>query len=139
MTRTTSSAAAVCFGVLLMALSGCAVGGSDEQRAAKYEAAVASLPHVADVESTYSTAAGMGRTADVFIHADTDDQAELSALFEEAFPAVVAAAEGDPDVSLAIQVISADGEYAVNPEDYGYDGTGTLDSYREFLEEHPEF
>ena len=43
------------------------------------------------------------------------------------------AAAGDPEVNLAIQVISADGASAVSPADLGYSGTGSLTSYRTFL------
>ena len=54
-------------------------------------------------------------------------------LLRDAFPAVVDAAAGDPEVSLAIQVISADEASAVSPTDLGYSGTGSLTSYRTFL------
>jgi hypothetical protein len=138
--RTKQVAAIMIAAVLAVVLAGCGLlggGSSDSQLAAKYKAAVESLTHVASVESSYKTAAGMGRTADVFIYADTDDEAELTALFASAFPKIIQAADGDPQVSLYIQVISADNNLTVGPESVGYDGTGTLSSYREFLRDHP--
>jgi len=124
---------------LALALAACsALGGtSDEEHADDYGNAVDSLPHVSSVESSYKTITGMGRTADVLIHADTNDEALLRELMTSAFPAIVEAAEGDPEVSLYIQVIGADGQDALGPESIGYSGTGTLTSYREFLTTHP--
>ena len=126
--------------MLPLALAACAAldgGTSDAEHADEYRNAVDSLPHVSSVESTYKTNAGMGRTADVLIQADTNDEALLEELMTSAFPAIVEAAEGDPEVSLYIQVIAADGQDALGPESLGYSGTGTLTSYREFLTSHP--
>lgn len=121
---------------ILSALLGACMGNngtSDADYAGKYKAAVASLAHVDSVDSSYKTDAGMGRTASLYIKADTSDNAEMMGLLEEAFPAVVKAAEGDPNVSLDIQVTAADGATAVTPTHLGYSGTGTLNSYRDFL------
>ncbi|GAA2847619.1 hypothetical protein [Microbacterium arabinogalactanolyticum] len=131
---------AVLSAMLPLTLVACAPfggGTSDEERADAYGSAVDSLPHVSSVESSYKTITGMGRTADVLIHADTNDEALLRELMTSAFPAIVEAAEGDPEVSLYIQVIADDGQDALGPESIGYSGTGTLTSYREFLATHP--
>lgn len=122
-------------GLLAMVLAGCGAGPgtSDSDYAAKYKAAVEPLAHVATVDASYKSAGGMGRSGDVFLHADTSDRETLLGVLREAFPAIVDAAAGDPEVNLAIQVISADGASAVSPTDLGYSGTGSLTSYRQFL------
>lgn len=128
-------------GLLAMVLAGCgaAPGASgrpatpDQDYAAKYKAAVEPLAHVASVEARYKTSPGMGSSGNIFMHADTSDQDTMLGVLREAFPAIVDAAAGDPEVNLAIQVISADGASAVSPADLGYSGTGNLSSYREFL------
>ncbi|GAA1026059.1 MULTISPECIES: hypothetical protein [Amycolatopsis] len=127
-------------GVVALLAAGCAAGveAVDAARAAKYKAAVATLPHVVSVESNCRTNVGMGRTGNVVIDADTDDEAVRRTVLAAAFPAIVKAADGDPEVSLGIQVVSASSGTAVTPEDLGYSGTGTLDSYRAFLAGHPE-
>jgi hypothetical protein len=132
-------AAALIAGLLVAVLGGCAASGpSDAQLAAKYKQAVASLPHVASVDSSYKTAAGMGRTGSVQITADTSDDAELLALLKQAFPAIVHAADGDPQVGLEILVVASDGSGGYGPSALGYSGGGTLTSYRDFLKAHPE-
>lgn len=126
---------ALTVGLLTMVLSGCGAnpGTSDTDYAAKYKAAVESLAHVATVDASYKSSGGMGRSGDVFMHADTSDREKMMAVLQDAFPAIVDAAAGDPEVNLAIQVISADGSSAVSPADLGYSGTGSLSSYRTFL------
>ena len=108
-------------------------GTSDTDYAAKYKAAVEPLPHIAEIDASYKSSGGMGRSADVFMHADTSDRATMVEVLADAFPAIVDAAAGDPEVNLAIQVISADGASAVSPADLGYTGSGSLTSYRKFL------
>ena len=122
-------------GLLAMVLAGCGAkpGASDTDYAAKYKAAVEQLPHVASVDASYKSSGGMGRSGDVFLHADTSDREEMMGLLQDAFPAIVDAAAGDPEVNLAIQVISADEASAVSPTDLGYSGAGSLTSYRTFL------
>lgn len=122
-------------GLLAMVLAGCGAqaGTSDTDYAAKYKAAVEPLPHIAEIDASYKSSGGMGRSADVFMHADTSDRATMVEVLADAFPAIVDAAAGDPEVSLAIQVISADGASAVSPADLGYKGSGSLTSYRKFL------
>lgn len=122
-------------GLLAMVLAGCGAtpGTPDSDYAAKYKAAVEPLAHVATVDASYKSGGGMGRSGDVFLHADTSDRETLLDVLREAFPAIVDAAAGDPEVNLAIQVISADGASAVSPTDLGYSGTGSLTSYRQFL------
>ena len=122
-------------GLLAMVLAGCGAQPetSDTDYAAKYKAAVEPLAHVASVDASYKSSGGMGRSGDVFLHADTSDREMMMGLLRDAFPAVVGAAAGDPEVSLAIQVISADEASAVSPTDLGYSGTGSLTSYRTFL------
>lgn len=122
-------------GLLAMVLAGCGAspGTSDADFAAKYKAAVEPLAHVASVDASYKSSGGMGRSGDVFLHADTSDRDAMMGLLRDAFPAVVDAAAGDPEVNLAIQVISADAASAVSPTDLGYSGTGSLTSYRKFL------
>lgn len=122
-------------GFLAMVLAGCGAnpGTSDTDYAAKYKAAVDSLAHVAEVDASYKSSGGMGRSGDVFMHADTSDRETMMGVLRDAFPAIVDAAAGDPEVNLAIQVISADGASAVSPADLGYSGTGSLSSYRTFL------
>lgn len=126
---------------ILSALLGACMGNngnSDADYAEKYKSAVASLEHVESVESSYKTDTGMGRTANLDIRADTSDNAEMMALLKEALPAVVNAADGDPNVSLDLQITSADGATAVSPTHLGYSGTGTLNSYRDFLKDNPQ-
>jgi hypothetical protein len=122
-------------GLLAMVLAGCGAtpGASDPEYAAKYKAAVEELAHVASVDASYKSSGGMGRSGDVFLHADTSDREEMMGLLRDAFPAIVDAAAGDPEVNLAIQVISADEASAVSPTDLGYSGAGSLTSYRTFL------
>lgn len=122
-------------GLLAMVLAGCGAkpGTSDTDYAAKYKAAVESLAHVATVDASYKSSGGMGRSGDVFLHVDTSDRETMMGVLRAAFPAIVDAAAGDPEVNLAIQVISADGASAVSPADLGYSGTGSLSSYRTFL------
>jgi hypothetical protein len=122
-------------GLLAMVLAGCGSGPgtSDASYAAKYKAAVEPLAHVASVEARYKSSGGMGGSGNIFMHADTSDRDTMLGVLREAFPAVVDAAAGDPEVNLAIQVISADGASAVSPADLGYSGTGNLTSYRKFL------
>ena len=124
-------------GLLAMILAGCGAqpgaGTSDPDYAAKYKAAVEPLAHLASVDASYKSSGGMGRSGDVFLHADTSDRETMMSVLQEAFPAIVDAAAGDPEVNLAIQVISADGASAVSPADLGYSGTGSLTSYRAFL------
>ncbi|MBT2588566.1 hypothetical protein [Arthrobacter sp. ISL-95] len=80
----------------------------------------------------------MGGTAGLFLYADSSDQDVLEGVLEDALPAVVDAAEGDPDVNLGLQVISEDGQIAVSPSALGYEGTGNLSSYRQFLRKDSE-
>jgi hypothetical protein len=122
-------------GLLAMVLAGCGAnpGTADTDYAAKYKAAVETLAHAAKVDASYKSSGGIGRSGDVFLHADTSDRETMMGLLRDAFPAIVDAAAGDPEVNLAIQVISADGESAVSPTDLGYSGTGSLTSYRKFL------
>lgn len=132
------TALALCLVVVVTACSdtgGTAEGKdfSDADYAAKYRSAVESLDHVERVESSYSSTAGMGSTADLFLYADSSDPAVLEGVLQEAFPAVISAADGDPDANLALQVIAPDGSTALSPSDLGYQGTGTLSSYRKFL------
>ena len=124
---------ALAVGVLALAGCGATPGTPDTDYAAKYKAAVEPLAHVASVDASYKSSAGMGRSADVFLHADTSDREAMMGLLKDAFPAIVDAAAGDPEVNLAIQVISADEASAVSPTDLGYSGTGSLTSYRTFL------
>lgn len=122
-------------GLLAMVLAGCGAspGTSDTDYAAKYKAAVEKLAHVARVDASYKSSGGMGRSGDVFVHADSSDRETMMGVLRDAFPAIVDAAAGDPEVNLAIQVISADGATAVSPTDLGYSGAGSLSSYRKFL------
>ena len=122
-------------GLLAMVLAACGAnpGTSDSEYAARYKAAVEPLAHVASVDASYKSSGGMGRSGDVFLHADTSDRETMLGVLRDAFPAIVDAAAGDPEVNLAIQVISADGATAVSPTDLGYSGTGSLTSYRQFL------
>ncbi|HSN37342.1 MAG TPA: hypothetical protein VLT34_13410 [Arthrobacter sp.] len=122
-------------GLLATVLAGCGAtpGTSDPDYAAKYQAAVEPLAHVASADASYKSSGGMGRSGDVFLHADTSDREEMMGLLRDAFPAIVDAAAGDPEVNLAIQVIAADEASAVSPTDLGYSGTGSLSSYRTFL------
>lgn len=122
-------------GLLAIVLAGCGTrpGTSETDYAAKYKAAVEPLAHVARVDASYKSSGGIGRSGDVFLHADTSDRDTMIGVLLDAFPAIVDAAAGDPDVNLAIQVISADGASAVSPADLGYSGTGSLTSYRTFL------
>ena len=122
-------------GLLATVLAGCGPtpGTSDTDYAAKYKAAVRPLAHVARVDASYKSSGGIGRSGDVFLHADTADRETMMGLLRDAFPAIVDAAAGDPEANLAIQVISADGASAVSPTDLGYSGTGSLTSYRQFL------
>jgi len=110
----------------------------DAARAAKYKSAAASLPHVASVDSNYKTNPGMGRTANVYIQADTSDKQELMTLLKQAFPAIINAAKDDPEVGLDILITPADKTTGLSPEDLGYSGAGTLTSYRDFLKAHPD-
>lgn len=122
-------------GLLAMAVASCgaAPGTSDTGYAAKYKAAVTPLAHVARVDASYKSSGGIGRSGDVFLHAESSDREAMMSILQEAFPAIVDAAAGDPEVNLAIQVISADETSAVSPADLGYSGSGTLTSYRTFL------
>ena len=122
-------------GLLAIFLAGCGPkpGTSDTDYAAKYKASVQPLAHVARVDASYKSSGGLGRSGDVFLHADTTDRETMMGVLQDAFPAIVDAAAGDPEVDLAIQVISADGASAVSPGDLGYSGTGSLTSYRQFL------
>jgi hypothetical protein len=122
-------------GLLAIVLAGCGTrpGTSETDYAAKYKAAVEPLAHVARVDASYKSSGGIGRSGDVFLHADTSDRDTMIGVLLDAFPAIVGAAAGDPDVNLAIQVISADGASAVSPADLGYSGTGSLTSYQTFL------
>jgi hypothetical protein len=124
-------------GLLSVVLSGC--GGpartTDADYAAKYRAAVEPLAHVERVEASYRSSGGIGRSGDVFMHADTSDRKTMVGILVKAMPAIVEAADGDPEVNLAIQVVSAGGASAVSPADLGYVGTGSLTSYREFVAE----
>ncbi|AOT03004.1 hypothetical protein [Arthrobacter sp. U41] len=122
-------------GLLATVLAGCGPtpGTSDTDYAAKYKAAVQPLAHVARVDASYKSSGGIGRSGDVFLHADTADRETMMGLLRDAFPAIVDAAAGDPEANPAIQVISADGASAVSPTDLGYSGTGSLTSYRQFL------
>lgn len=126
---------AVAMVLLALVLAGCGAqpGTPDADYAAKYQAAAEPLAHVASVDASYTSAGGMGRSGDVFLHADTSDRETLLGVLRDAFPAIVDAAAGDPEVNLAIQVISADGASAVSPTDLGYSGSGSLSSYRTFL------
>ncbi|MDN4645078.1 hypothetical protein [Arthrobacter sp. PsM3] len=126
---------ALTVGLLAMALAGCGAkpGTSDTDYAAKYQAAAGPVAHVARVDASYKSSGGMGRSGDVFLHADTSDRETMMGVLRDAFPAIVDAAAGDPEVSLAVQVISADGVSALSPADLGYSGTGSLSSYRTFL------
>ncbi|MBT2588577.1 hypothetical protein [Arthrobacter sp. ISL-95] len=122
-----------------LVLSACSTGRSaDEEYARKYRSSVEGLDHVVRLESTYKTHVGMGSTADLFLYADSSDRDVLEGVLEDALPAVVDAAEGDPDVNLGLQVISEDGQIAVSPSDLGYEGTGNLSSYRQFLRKDSE-
>lgn len=133
------AATAFMLGVLIVLLGGCAgLGPSDAQLAEKYKDAVTSLPHVESVDSSYKTVVGMGRTGFVHITADTSDDGELLALLKQAFPAVVRAAENDPEIGLEILVVASDGSGGYGPEALGYSGVGTLTSYRDFLKSHPD-
>ncbi|XAS64699.1 hypothetical protein ACOM2C_16200 [Pseudarthrobacter sp. So.54] len=125
---------AVAMVLLVLVLAGCGAhpGTPDADYAAKYQAAAEPLAHVASVSASYKSS-GMGRSGDVFLHADTSDRETLLGVLRDAFPAIVDAAAGDPEVNLAIQVISADGASAVSPADLGYSGSGALNSYRTFL------
>ena len=122
-------------GLLAMVLAGCGTkpGTSDPDYAAKYKASVEQLAHVASVDASYKSSGGMGRSGDVFLHAATSDRETMLGVLQDAFPAIVEAAAGDPEVNLAIQVISADGASAVSPTDLGYSGAGSLTGYRQFL------
>lgn len=122
-------------GLVAIILAGCGAkpGTSDSDYAAKYKAAVEPLAHVAKVDASYKSSGGMGRSGDVFLHADTSDRETMMGVIQDAFPAIVDAAAGDPEVNLAVQVISADGYSALSPGDLGYSGTGSLTSYRKFL------
>jgi hypothetical protein len=126
---------ALAVGLLALVLAGCGAGPatSDAAYAAKYKAAVEPLARVAGVDASYKSAGGMGRSGDVFLHADTSDRDTMLGVLRDALPAIVDAAAGDPEVNLAIQVISADGASAASPTDLGYAGTGSLSSYRKFL------
>ena len=123
-------------GLLAIFLAACGPtrGSSDTDYAAKYKASVQSLAHVARVDASYKSSGGMGRSGDVFLHADSADQETMMELLRDALPAIVDAAAGDPEANLAIQVISSDGASAVSPGDLGYSGTGSLTSYRQFLD-----
>jgi hypothetical protein len=123
-------------GLLAMFLAACGPtpGSSDTDYAAKYKASVQSLAHVARVDASYKSTGGMGRSGDVFLHADSADQETMMGVLRDAVPAIVDAAAGDPEANLAIQVISSDGASAVSPGDLGYSGTGSLTSYRHFLD-----
>lgn len=115
-------------------LGGCMdTGGSDDDRAAKYKAAAESIARVDRAEVDYKTVAGMGRAGGVTIYADSSDPAIMKSILEEAFPAIVEAADGDPEVSLPIQVVSLDGKAALGMSTLGFSGGGSLNSYREFL------
>ncbi|WP_247048414.1 hypothetical protein [Arthrobacter rhizosphaerae] len=120
---------------LAMLLGGCLgkSGGSDADLAAKYKAAAESIAHVDRAEVEYKTIAGMGRTGRIDIFADSSDHDIMMRVFEEALPAIVDAAEGDPEVSLPIQVVSMDGSKILGVQDLGISGVRTLNSYREFL------
>ncbi|MET1035109.1 MAG: hypothetical protein ABWX68_07740 [Arthrobacter sp.] len=124
-------------GLLSAALSGCGgpSGPTDADYAAKYKAAVEPLEHVVRVEASYRSSGGIGRSGDVFMHADTSDPETLVGILGKAMPAIVEAADGDPEANLAIQVVSAGGASAVSPADLGYVGTGSLTSYRNFVAE----
>ncbi|MFB0834612.1 hypothetical protein ACX8Z9_05955 [Arthrobacter halodurans] len=124
-------------GLLSVVLSGCGgpAGTTDADYAAKYRAAVELLADVERVEASYRSSGGIGRSGDVFIHADTSDRETMVGILTKAMPAIVEAADGDPEVNLAIQVVSAGGASAVSPADLGYVGTGSLTSYREFVAE----
>ncbi|MDP5226550.1 MULTISPECIES: hypothetical protein [Arthrobacter] len=128
-------------GILAALLSAC-TGNSkndDASYAEKYKGAVTSITHVQSVDSSYKSNAGMGRTGDVFITADTDDRTAMLALLKKAFPAIVNAAAGDPEARLEIRVTSSTGDYSVSPLDLGYSSSlQTLSSYRDFLTAHPE-
>lgn len=125
---------------LVAALTACAGGtkNDDDAAARKLHDAVASLPHVASVESNYKTNPGMGRTANVYIQADTSDKQELMTLLKQAFPAIINAAKDDPEVGLDILITPADKTTGLSPEDLGYSGGNTLTSYRDFLKAHPD-
>lgn len=119
---------------LAMLLGGCVdTGGSDDDRAAKYKAAAESIDHVERVEVEYKTNTGMGRTGRVDIFADTSDADIMRGILEEALPAIVKAAEGDPQVSLPIQVNSVDGVTLMGMSELGFSGVPSLNSYREYL------
>lgn len=122
-------------GLLSVVLSGCGgpEGTTDADYAAKYGAAVERLAHVERVEASYRSSGGIGRSGDVFMHADTSDRRAMVGILEKAMPAIVEAADGDPEVNLAIQVVAPGGASAVSPADLGYVGTGSLTSYREFV------
>jgi hypothetical protein len=75
----------------------------------------------------------MGRTGGIDIFADTSDAEIMRRILDEALPAIVEAAEGDPEVSLPIQVISMDGATILGMEELGFSGLGSLNRYREFL------
>ncbi|WFR84504.1 hypothetical protein [Arthrobacter sp. Y-9] len=125
---------------LVAALTACAGATKNDDAAAarKLHDAVASLPHVSSVSSTFTSNAGMGRTGTVDITADTSDDAALKALLRQAFPAIVKAADGDPEASLTILVTAADGSGSLSPTALGYSGGNTLTSYRDFLRAHPD-
>jgi hypothetical protein len=115
-------------------LGGCVdTGGSDDERAAKYKAAAESIARVDRAEVDYKTVTGMGRTGGVTIYADSSDPAIMTSILEEAFPAIVDAADGDPEVSLPIQVVSSDGKTALGMSTLGFSGGQSLNNYREFL------
>ncbi|MBO9705219.1 MAG: hypothetical protein J7474_06870 [Arthrobacter sp.] len=125
---------------LVAALTACAGGTKNDDAAAagKLHDAVASLPHVSSVSSTFTSNAGMGRTGTVDITADTSDDAALKELLRRAFPAIVKAADGDPEASLTILVTAADGSGSLSPTALGYSGGNSLTSYRDFLKVHPD-
>lgn len=119
---------------LAVLLGGCVdTGGSDDDRAAKYKAAAESIDHVERAEVEYKTITGMGRTGRVDIFADTSDADIMRRVLEEALPAIVEAAEGDPEVSLPIQVNSADSSTLMGMSELGFSGIPSLNSYREYL------
>lgn len=128
-------ATALASGLLILGVAGCGAGAgtADSDYSAKYKAAAEPVAHVASVDASYKSSGGMGRSGDVFLHSDSSDREVLVGVLRDALPAVVDAANGDPDVNLAIQVISANGASAVSPSDLGYSGPGTLSSYRAFL------
>lgn len=119
---------------LAVVLGGCVdTGGSDEDRAAKYKAAAESIDHVERVEVEYKTVTGMGRTGRVDIFVDTSDADIMRRVLEESLPAIVEAAEGDPEVSLPIQVNSVDSAALMGMSELGFSGVPSLNRYREYL------